>query len=327
MRQVFIVGASICAALAVGAILCVAGDVRGGGEKRSSRHWCVTGSHAKAVDLAGTGIADDAVIFYEQEFGIIPRYWKGKMEHGGVPQEADLNAHIAKVRRDVVREIPNPNWSGCAIIDLEAWGPLWEPAAEEYKRQSITLAARNHPTRSRYEVERLAKANYESAARRLILATIRECKSLRPRAKWGFYSWPYPEWGAETGRLAWLWNEVTAMYPVCYVVYKSAEGGRHEEGFAPPGEYEEHCRNLLALHRRLAESRKPVLPMVWVRYHEINKVFDGQFLDQRDLERMLRLPIEEGGDGLVFWDHIASESMAREYGVYMRDRVAPLLRQ
>lgn len=295
--------------------------------QRPTYHWCVTGAFRDHVDRSGTPIRDDAVMFYEHDFGLLPRFYKGQPERGGVPQAVDMKAHLAKIRADLDASIPDPRWSGYAIIDLETWGPLWEYTGEEAHRMSISIARRNHPERPMHEVERIARANYELGSKALLEATLRECKALRPRARWGFYAWPYPAHAPNMDKLKWLWDSCTAFFPECYTVYKGKEGGKHLEGFAPPAEYLADCQTKVALHRRTAGESRPVIALVWVRYHEINGVFGGEFLESADLERMFRTPIEAGADGLAFWDTIPDDASARTYSRFLREKVAPIMQK
>ena len=290
-------------------------------------HWCVTGPDPLRIDLRGTPIRDDAVIFYEHDFGLLPRFWKGKPERGGVPQAANMPAHLAKLRLDIEKQIPDPNWAGYGIIDLEAWGPLWEYAVEEAHQMSISIARRNHPDRPQHEVERIARANYELGARSLLEKTLRDCKAIRPKAKWGFYNWPNPAHEPRLKELNWLWDATTAFFPVCYTVYKSSPNGKHADGCAPREEFRSTTSLAVECSRRVAGPDRPVIALVWVRYHEINPVFGHQFLEAADLEQMLRVPIDAGADGLVFWDAIGTEQLANEYRRYLADHLTPTLRR
>ena len=54
---------------------------------------------------------------------IDPQAWsKGELVpiNGGVPQAVNLTQHLDRVREGVVRWIPEPGWSGNAVIDFEA---------------------------------------------------------------------------------------------------------------------------------------------------------------------------------------------------------------
>lgn len=293
--------------------------------KPPSFHWCVTGALASRIDLSATPIRNDAVIFYEQDIGLLPRFWKGHPERGGVPQNADFDAHLTKLRLDVQKAIPDPDWAGFGIIDLESWGPVWEHSQPEQREMSIELARKDHPTRPRNELERIARVNYERSARLLLEGMLRECRTLRPRGKWGYYGYPYRVYEPHAEKLRWLWEGSTAFFPECYTVYKYKDGGRHNEGYAPVSEYIEDTKGKIALARRIGGPNKPVMTLVWMRYHEINQVFGGQFLDRQELEVMLHTPLEAGADGLIFWDAIASEDVARRYPAYLRNEAVPLL--
>jgi hypothetical protein len=286
--------------------------------------WCVTGPEQHRIDLRGTPIQNSAVIFYEHEFGVIPRFWKGKPERGGVPQAVDMNAHLARLRIDIEKKVPDPNWAGYAIIDLEAWGPLWEHANEEYRQLSTSIARRNHPQRPDAEITRIARANYELGARSLLEKTLAECKRLRPRTKWGFYNWPHDD--AQPEKLDWLWRSITAFYPVCYTIHKTAPDGRSGDGYAPAAHYLARVKATVEGARRVAGPDRPVIALVWVRYHDMNPVFGNQFLDQPDLERMLQAPLDDGADGLAFWDAIGTKELADQYREYLRKSLVPALR-
>jgi hypothetical protein len=77
--------------------------------------------------------------------------------------------------------------------------------------------------------------------------------------------------------------------------------------------------------RKVAGPDRPVMALVWARYHEINPVFGREFLDQPDLEQMLRVPIHAGADGLVFWDAIGDKTLADEYRSYLQRNIVPAL--
>ena len=45
--------------------------------------------------------------------------------NGGLPQNADLRAHLEKARADILKAIPDPDFAGPAVIDYEKWRPEW----------------------------------------------------------------------------------------------------------------------------------------------------------------------------------------------------------
>lgn len=58
------------------------------------------------------------------EFPTISDSWK--IVNGGVPQNANLTDHLETLARDVVHWIPDPNWSGNAVLDFEDWTTVWD---------------------------------------------------------------------------------------------------------------------------------------------------------------------------------------------------------
>ena len=51
---------------------------------------------------------------------------EGHIVNGGVPQKANLTEHQMVLTRDVVGWIPDPDWSGNAVLDFESWTTVWE---------------------------------------------------------------------------------------------------------------------------------------------------------------------------------------------------------
>ena len=51
-----------------------------------------------------------------------------KPTNGGVPQAENFNLSLfqAKLGAEIHRNIPDPEWSGLASFDFEAWAPIWE---------------------------------------------------------------------------------------------------------------------------------------------------------------------------------------------------------
>lgn len=291
-------------------------------------HWTATGAFNEKLDLTNTGIDSRGVMVYEHDFGLIPRFWKGTAERGGVPQQVNLTAHIDKLRKDMARLVPDPNFNGAAIIDLEAWGPLWKHAPEDARAMSIRLAAADHPDRTPREHERLAEAQWNSAAKNLLLATLRECKALRPRAIWGFYAWPGRGFDAQDiEKTRWLWSAVDAVYPECYMVFKSAEKSDRQKGLERPEDFIQDTQGKIERSRLAADGRIPVYAIVMPRYHDLNGIYGEQFVQDSDLDLMFRIPLEAGADGLAFWDVIKNDQDVSDYREQFIERITPALRR
>ncbi|EPB68893.1 hyaluronoglucosaminidase [Ancylostoma ceylanicum] len=72
---------------------------------------------------------DKVVIFYEFVFGTYP-YYKGYKENqpvnGGTPQNCSLEQHLEIIKKNITERIPDENFDGLAIVDLEEWRPLFD---------------------------------------------------------------------------------------------------------------------------------------------------------------------------------------------------------
>jgi hypothetical protein len=120
--------------------------------------------------------------------------------NGGVPQAANLSTHLAELRRTVPLFIPDPEWDGMAVFDFEKWTNVWElmispapPGAWHsicYQNYSIELERQAHPTWSEAQLVAAATVSYETAATEWLVQTLRTCRSIRPKAKWGLYGYP-----------------------------------------------------------------------------------------------------------------------------------------
>lgn len=70
-----------------------------------------------------------------------------------------------------------------------------------------------------------AKLDFNTAAQQYFVGTIRTLKRLRPKARWGYYQFPYcayngtgcaPQMAADNDEVQWLWNEVDVLFPEIY---------------------------------------------------------------------------------------------------------------
>ncbi|EPB73387.1 hyaluronoglucosaminidase [Ancylostoma ceylanicum] len=79
--------------------------------------------HNKGDEFLGEKI----VIFYEKKFGKCPYYkdYDPKQPiNGGLPQNVPIDEHLAIVEKQINEAIPDENFNGVAVIDIEEWRPL-----------------------------------------------------------------------------------------------------------------------------------------------------------------------------------------------------------
>jgi hypothetical protein len=284
--------------------------------------WHVTGKSADAVLFPGAPFRTDVAFLYEHDAGQYPRIYKGREEHGGVPQRANLSAHLAELARDIQRDIPDLNFSGWAVLDYEAWDPVWELTKPEYREASKEIVRRNSPGRPDADVERLAKANYESGAKRFMLDTLKEAKRLRPKAKWGYYAFPWPSYAVYQQKTQWLWDASDALFPC---LYADKQGLPNSAAKIGPLQrevtvYQSDLRGRIALCKRFAPG-KPVIALLWVRYDGIGSPIFGQFVNDDDLSAMLTVPKAAGADGAIFWNQAQSPAEATDLNRFVRARL------
>ena len=114
----------------------------------------------------------------------------GSIVNGGVPQNANLSAHLDRLAGTVVEWIPDPNWDGNAVLDFEAWTTVWELNnaslgnwhSENYVNYSIYLEKLKHPDWDDLQVLVEARKEFDAAATNFFVETLNTVKKLRAKA-------------------------------------------------------------------------------------------------------------------------------------------------
>lgn len=289
-------------------------------------YWCVTGTNAAAVSPAGLPVRTDIIILYDHLFGRYPATYPDRVQYEGIPQAVNMAQHLAKVRTDLARMVPDVNFSGVVVIDYENWAPDWTLINPEMTRACIQYTRQRNPGRTQAQIEAIAQAEFDEASRRFMLETIRLCKQLRPNAKWGYYAYP-DTWRADRFRaMRWLWDASDVIMPSIYAINRSVTSGAARAGEAPAQQYVNAVTDLIRLSREVGGPNKPVLAFIWFRYHQVNKQFGLQMLNDTDLRTMIRVPREAGADGLILWDHLDERAYVPTFRDFVTGKAAPELR-
>ena len=84
-----------------------------------------------------------------------------------------------------------------------------------------------HPEWSEPQLVAAAKASYEAASTEWLVQTLRTCRSLRPKARWGFYGYPievlYDVGNSSSAMVAYaerqlpVFRESGGLYPSLYL--------------------------------------------------------------------------------------------------------------
>ncbi len=298
-------------------------------------HWCVSGAEEPNINFSGLPIQRGrSEIFYEQHIGKYPRIWtdpatgRHYTENEGIPQKTNWPAHLAKVRRDLDARIPDVNWDGTAILDFEGWHPNWEMGVRDpMKALSRAWVRTRFPALSTAQVEARAHEEFEAAGMDFMVRTIQECKALRPHAKWGFYGFPYVFYPANMQEeFRPIFNAVDAFFPPVYAVNYSVPDTQ------TPGPWQRYLSDYttrisqqMALTRQIAPT-KPIFPLVWIRYHDMNHVYTDQMLNDLDLPAMFRQPWLNGAQAVIFWDYIQDQTDRDEYNAFFAGRGGNIIR-
>jgi hypothetical protein len=254
-----------------------------------------------------------------------------------LPQQVDMAAHLRKVRTGVAGWIPDTEWHGNAVLDFEAWRPIWEwngqyfgPAVmNRYQNLSLQLVQKQHPEWPLTKQLSEAKAQFEGSALDLLVKTLQAAKSVRPAARWGYYGYPHtctepwqlpgdrvhngPECEAANDKLSPLYREQTGTYPS---IYMHKDAGHHWPNATALRAYAMGTVAEAVKHRGTAG---PVLVYMWPRYAN-----GSTFLSDVDLQTSLESPWFGCADGIIIWGD-GNDVNASAFWNYTRDKIGPAL--
>jgi hypothetical protein len=273
-----------------------------------------------------------------------------------------MDAHFAQLEKDIVRMIPDPEFSGLAIIDYEDFNAIWErtpnvpsnegPDAHDTDfqddwRDYIRSAHPEFDGMGEQEQERFLRESYESAVRNFFLGTLNKGRELRPNAKWGFYGYPlrFYKWpreaptnvisyddGSHAGsrfndRLEWMWQAVDVVTPSVYpaMVVPNSDEYICQRQYTSEQEWQ-YLANMMQESRRVAKG-KPVLPFITSRYYLPKDCLQWEDLRQPQLENQIFGPARLGADGAILWGDLNSESDMIECQAMLDTRIMPLMTQ
>lgn len=230
-------------------------------------------------------------IFYEPRLGFYPEIHPDTQESimGGIPQNASLTEHLAEAEKDIEHLIAE-KLPGLAVIDWEAWRPLWFRnwgSKMVYRQFSVAHARKLHPSLPLDKVRDVAKVQFEQAAQNFMEKTLQLGLHLRPNHLWGFYLFPdcYNSKWSESGytgrcsdktkaqnqQLMWLWNRSTAHFPSVYL----------SEGLRNSPNARLYVRNRVQESQRLAElSERPLMVPTYVYSRILYRTKNDKFLTQ-----------------------------------------------
>ena len=146
--------------------------------------------------------------------------------NGGVPQAANVTAHVEAIRPHIESSVPDPAFAGILIVDWETWRPLTaenDDYVSYYTEYSARLV-RADPACQGWNATRVkeeAKLRFDAGAKLFFSATVNAIRALRPNARLGFYSQGINQDASSRGMqdntaLMWLWQLVDVLAPSIY---------------------------------------------------------------------------------------------------------------
>ncbi|XP_007531755.2 hyaluronidase PH-20-like [Erinaceus europaeus] len=278
-------------------------------------------------------------LFYPDQLGYYPyinRETK-KRVNGGIPRLRSLKRHLRAAKEDITHYIPTDN-VGLAVIDWEEWQPLWERNWEPndvYRQLSMKLVRQRSILLNKTETIKVAKREFEKAAKNFMQETLSLGKLLRPNFLWGYYLFPdcynyynnAPNYtggcsGVEKRRndeLDWMWNESTALYPSIYL--KAQLSSTPQAALFVRNRIQEAIRVSKAPH-----TKRPIPVFVYTRpdFQDLST----KYLPQVDLESTIGESVALGASGIVIWRNFnltQSRQSCMNLSNYVKTKLNPYL--
>lgn len=322
-------------------------------------HWNVGIAGNVPMNVSTLPFRRDVVLFDHDTVGRFLRAGPHMIETWPEGKEAFYAEHFAKMAVDIAAsyKIPDPNWSGYAVIDYELWGPYWTlhentpstlgpEALDRDFQDDWRDYIRNHRPQllaglEPAQQEQVFMDTWLDTTREFFRRTIAEAKRLRPNAKWGFYNLPWGNyhmfvndhvephrsrradlprfWGEE---MAWLWEECDAFYPSYYTPYVSVASPRTGQR---QDSYEQNTRWLNEMTAELLNyaNGKPVLPYIWYQYHDGGTSYGGPLVNDFNLRSMVEITGQAGATGVILWGWIPNTQERNRVEPFLRDRLLP----
>ena len=266
------------------------------------------------------------------------------MLNGGVPQAANITAHLDEVRRTIPLAV-HGNFTGMVAIDFEPWSPIWSEDVSHdgwhsaaYQNLSIALVRQAQPHLPLTQAIAVARTQFEAAALAFFVETIKLCRSVRPRARWSYYGFPQafnfhgyddpvagPKLRALNDKLQPLWDASDVLLPSIYVFQSTAYPPQHQAKV-----------NALQINTTVIESARIQAktrhhPEIWpFQFFYYNSGHLNQTLTPEDTRASVVFPYAHGATGLVIWGDPKYRSnkiprLIPQFQHYFKQELAPVV--
>ncbi len=323
-------------------------------DAENGRNW------QEEFDFDGADISRDLIFLTQYRVGTFPKAGIHLFER----DPSLWDRHYDKIRRDMDRYVPE-DFTGIVVIDYERWRTTWtrtrnirtdeEPVDaldhdylldwRDAIRDTRTDEYFSHgqDTRLQYVFD-----TYEEMALRFYIETIRECKRLRPNAKWSFFNYPRLRYNSgETppgvigygdltheasrinDRIQSLFDEMDVIVPSIYPQHWTVEGNDFRDDL--PRRKQNRVQGTTAfISTNVAEAirlgrGKPVYPIISLRYYM--NYPEHPWLNEVNIRLAIAVSEAAGASGLMLWEGIGTEEEWSELQAMTFDRLAPAVRE
>jgi len=321
-------------------------------EGAGGRNW------QEEIDFAGADISRNLIFMNQSRIGLFPKPGIHLFER----DPSLWDRHLNKIRADMNRWIPE-DFTGLVVIDYERWRPNWDRTRNE-RNDAAPETAEDHDflldwrdairdtRREEYYSHgqdtrlQFVYDTYDESALRFYVETIRECKRLRPNAKWSYFNFPKLRYmcdetprgtigygdlthhaSAINDKMQELFDEMDVIVPSIYPQKWTVEGDNFVD-FLPqnkqnrsPGN-EAFVSSMVAEAMRLGQG-KPVYPIVSMQYYfGINP---RPWLNELNIRQAIEVSRNAGASGLILWEDVVTPQEWDNLQAMIYDRLAPII--
>ncbi|MGH7133735.1 MAG: GC-type dockerin domain-anchored protein [Phycisphaerales bacterium] len=270
--------------------------------------------------------------------------------------EAFYAEHLAALALDVAYAIPDPDYNGLVSVDIETWNPWWTghinvPSSlpydaldydkpddwRDYIRQYQPELLQG---RTPAEQEDVFKSTWLKTTREYFTRTVGELKRLRPRAKFGLYSfpqygyhdWEFPQSVANVNaryqeEVPWVAELFDVMMPGCYWYYYTIPTNAVPALWQDePAAADRHLRSNVE-QAKIIGNGKPVYLWVSSYYMVDNSYHPLQPLNDINMRMTVETPLSAGADGIILWNVINYQWQLNIMNTFLHDAFNPYMLQ
>jgi hypothetical protein len=279
-------------------------------------YWNVNSPNNTEIERNLTSSGIRSIRFHQvallgQDFGLFPCLAcsglnKADDLHGGIPQRADLSAHLKQLAADLVSKAPegweeplSAKFGGYVVLDYESWRANWGWTNTPYRNASLVYASVKNPSLNGSALRRTAEAQYNQSSMAFLIATMRVVRQHFPQARGvGMYDYPLalaypfgfgingscgatgsgcprsdcpsPQCGAgqraQDNAMLPLYREMTALYPSLYLTHPS--DWNETDAVHNREMIEGAAAESFRIAHLVGLPASSVVPYTWYRYHD-----------------------------------------------------------